>query len=92
MVPRHGSVCRPKGIYGSLLFYTWFIGMSILVFVVGTADIQLALIRKLRGLHPVFKLYLLHRYITVGDGLKPPIPINMDDEVIWVLREFHMGW
>ena len=46
----------------------------------GPVAVCLALTRKLRGLHMVFHVSLLHRYKPCGDGFKPPPPIVMDEE------------
>ena len=47
---------------------------------VGAVAMCLALTGKLQGLHPVFHVYLLCRYKSDGDGVKPPPPIVVDKE------------
>ena len=55
-------------------------GLFAIVGLVGPVAVRLALTRKLRGLHPVFHVYLLHRYEPGGDGVEPPPPIIVDEE------------
>ena len=42
--------------------------------------VHLTLTGKLRGLHPVFHISLLHKYKPNGDGVEPSPPIVMDEE------------
>ena len=50
------------------------------VALVGPVTMCLALTGKLRGLHPVFYVSLLHRYEPGGDGVEPPPSIVVDEE------------
>ena len=50
------------------------------VALVGPVAVHLALTGKLRGLHPVFHVSLLHRYKPGGDGVEPPPPIVVDED------------
>ena len=47
---------------------------------VGPVAVCLALTGKLRGLHPVFHVSLLHRYKPSGDGVESPPPIVVDEQ------------
>ena len=62
------------------MFYSWFVGPFAIVALVGPVALCLVLTRKLRGLHPVFHISLLHRCEPDGDGVKPPPPIVVDEE------------
>ena len=55
-------------------------GPFAVVALMGPVAVRIALTRKLRGLHPVFHVSLLHRYEPGGDRLEPPPPIVADKE------------
>ena len=65
---------------GTKKFCLWFVGPFAVVALVGPEAVHLALTGKLRGLHPVFHVSLLHRYKPSGDGVKAPPPIIVDEE------------
>ena len=55
-------------------------GLFAVVALVGPVAVHLALTGKLRGLHLVFPISLLHRYEPSGDGVEAPPPIVVDKE------------
>ena len=55
-------------------------GLFAVVALVGPVAVHLALTGKLRGLHLVFPISLLHRYEPSGDGVEAPPPIVVDEE------------
>ena len=67
-------------LFGSKKFCSWFVGLIAVVALVGPLAVCLALTGKLRRLHLVFHISLLHRYKPGGDGVKPPHPIVVDEE------------
>lgn len=48
---------------------------------VGPVAVRLELSGKLRGVHPVFHISLVRRYTAGGDGVDPPDPVVIDDQV-----------
>ena len=55
-------------------------GPFAVVGLVGPVAVRLVLTGKLQGLHPVFHVFLLHRYKPGGDGVEPPPPVVVDKE------------
>ena len=65
---------------GTKKFRSWFVGPFAVVALVGPVAERLALTRKLRGLHLVFHVSLLCRYVPGADGIEPPPSIVVDEE------------
>ena len=65
---------------GTKKFRSQFVGPFTVVALVGPMAVRLALTGKLRGLHPVFHVYLLCKYKPSGDGVESPPPIVVDKE------------
>ena len=65
---------------GTKKFCSRFVGSFAVVALVGPVAVHPVLTGKLRVLHLVFHVSLLHRYEPSGDGVKPPPPIVVDKE------------
>ena len=61
-------------------FHSQFVGPFTVVALVGPVAARLALTKKIRGLHLVFHISLLHKYKPGGDGIIPLPPIVLDKE------------